>query len=102
MSSSTHISSLKTYLNVFGTLMGLTVLTVVVAFFDLGPLNIVVAVTIASIKAYVVILYFMHVKYSNHVIWLTIAAGFIWLVLMLGLTIADYATRDWIPYPEAW
>lgn len=102
MSSSTHISSLKSYLNVFWTLMALTVLTVVVAFFDLGPFNIIVAVSIASVKAYVVILYFMHVKYSNHIIWLTVAAGFIWFVLMLGLTIADYATRDWIPYPEAW
>ncbi len=97
-----HIAPLKTYLNVFAALMALTVLTVGVAYFDLGAMNILVAVTIACIKAYIVILYFMHVKYSARIIWLTAAAGFIWFVLMFALTLADYATRGWLPFPEAW
>jgi len=97
-----HISSLKSYLSVFFALMALTILTVFVAFFDLGPFNIVGAVTIASIKAYVVLLYFMHVKYSNKIIWLTAASGFIWFVLMIALTLADFATRGWVPPPESW
>ncbi len=97
-----HVMPVRTYLNVFGALLVLTVLTVVVAFFDLGPLNVAVAVTIASAKAYVVLLYFMHVRYSNRIIWLTAAAGFVWFVLMLALTLSDYATRGWLPYPEAW
>ncbi len=97
-----HIAPLKTYINVFVALMVLTVLTVWVAFYDLGAFNIVVAVTIASIKAYVVVLYFMHVRYSAQIIWLTAAAGFIWFVMMLALTLADYATRGWLPFPEPW
>ncbi len=97
-----HIAPLKTYLNVFAALMVLTVLTVWVALFDLGPFNVVVAVTIATVKAYIVILYFMHVKYSAKIIWLTAAAGFVWFILMLALTLADFATRGWLPIPEPW
>lgn len=97
-----HIAPLKTYLNVFAALMVLTLLTVWVAFFDLGVMNIVVAVTIACIKAYIVVLYFMHVKYGAKIIWLTAAAGFVWFLLMFGLTLADFATRGWLPFPEPW
>jgi cytochrome c oxidase subunit IV len=97
-----HVASLQTYFTVFFALMALTVVTVVVSFFDLGVFNIVGAITIAAVKAYVVVLYFMHLKDSNRIIWLTAAAGFIWFVLMIALTIADYASRSWIPPPEAW
>lgn len=97
-----HIAPLKTYFSVFGALMVFTVLTVWVALFDLGTFNIVVAVTIATVKAYIVILYFMHVKYSAKIIWLTAAAGFIWFILMFALTLADFATRGWLPFPEPW
>lgn len=97
-----HIIPLKTYLSVFAALMVLTVLTVAVAFVDLGLFNIIVAVTIAVVKAYLVILYFMHVRYNARIIWLTAAAGFVWFILMLSLTLADFATRGWIPVPEAW
>jgi len=97
-----HIAPLKTYFSVFGTLMVLTVVTVWVAFFDLGAFNILVAMTIASVKAYVVVLYFMHVKYSPKIIGLTAAAGFIWFFLMLALTIADFASRGWLPQGQPW
>jgi cytochrome c oxidase subunit IV len=97
-----HIMPVRVYVNVFFLLLALTAATVLVSFIDLGPFNIVVALTIAAVKAYIVLLYFMHVKYSNKIIWLTAAAGFIWLMLMLALTLADFATRGWIPYPDAW
>ncbi len=102
METQHHIMPFRTYLNVFGLLMALTLLTVGIAYVDLGPLNIFVAVGIASAKAYVVILYFMHVKYSNKIIWLTAAAGFLFFILLLGLTLSDYATRSWIPVPGEW
>jgi len=97
-----HISPLKTYYSVFGALMALTFVTVWVAFFDLGAFNILVAISIASFKAYVVVLYFMHVKYSPKIIGLTATAGFIWLLLMLALTVADFASRGWLPQGQPW
>lgn len=100
--SDQHISSLATYVSIFALLMVLTFATVAVAFFDLGVFNIFAAVTIATVKAYLVVLYFMHVKYSARIIWLTAGAGFIWLFLMIGLTLSDFATRGWLPNPEAW
>jgi cytochrome c oxidase subunit IV len=92
---SAHIVPLKTYYVIFAALLAGTALTVWVAFFDLGPLNTVVAITIAVVKALLVILYFMHVKYSSRLTWVFAGAGFVWLVLMIGLTLADFDTRGW-------
>jgi len=93
---STHIVPLKTYYAIFAALLAGTAVTVGVAFLDLGPMNTVVAITIAVIKALLVVLYFMHVKYSSRLTWVFAGAGFVWLVLMIGLTIADFDTRGWI------
>ncbi|MFN0007847.1 MAG: cytochrome C oxidase subunit IV family protein [Planctomycetota bacterium] len=93
---SEHIVPLKTYYAIFAALLVGTAVTVGVAFLDLGPMNTVVAITIAVIKALLVILYFMHVKYSSRLTWVFAGAGFAWLVLMIGLTIADFDTRGWI------
>ncbi|HEV8112974.1 MAG TPA: cytochrome C oxidase subunit IV family protein [Planctomycetota bacterium] len=90
---SPHVVPLKTYFTIFGALMAGTALTVFVAFQDLGPMNTVVALTIAAIKALLVVLFFMHVKYSSRLTWVFAAAGFLWLVLMIGLTMADFDTR---------
>ena len=90
---SAHIVPLKTYYTIFALLLGGTALTVWVSYLDLGPLNTVVAITIAVIKALLVVLYFMHVKYSSRLTWVFAAAGFLWLVLMIGLTMADFDTR---------
>ncbi len=89
-----HLISLKIYLGVFGTLMVLTGVTVWVAFHNLGPLNAVVALTIATCKAVLVILYFMHARYSSKITWLVIVSGFFWLGILLVLTMTDYLTRD--------
>jgi cytochrome c oxidase subunit 4 len=90
---SAHVVPLKIYLAIFGALMAGTALTVLIAFQDLGPMNTVVALTIAGIKALLVVLVFMHLKYSSRLTWLFAAAGFLWLLLMIGLTMADFDTR---------
>ena len=93
---SAHVVPLRTYYTIFAALLAGTAVTVWVAFMDLGPLNTVVAITIAVLKALLVVLYFMHVKYSSRLTWVFAAAGFVWLVLMIGLTIADFDSRGWI------
>lgn len=77
--------------------MVLTALTVWVANFDLGRWNAVVALTIAVIKGLLVVLYFMHVRYSSRLTMVFVAAGFVWLIIMVALTLSDYLTRQWIP-----
>ena len=85
----------KIYYAIFVALMILTALTVVVANFDLGPLNDVVAMTVAVTKAMLVILFFMHVRYSSRLTWIVVAGGFFWLGIMIALTLSDYVSRQW-------
>ena len=95
---SEHIVQPRVYLVIFLALMLGTGLTVLAAFQDFpGPLNVVVALTIAVVKAALVILYFMHVRYSPRLIWLVIGAALFWLAIMFALTISDYWTRTWLP-----
>jgi cytochrome c oxidase subunit IV len=93
---SEHIVSKKLYYIIFGSLMILTILTVAVARLDLGRWNDVVALTIAVIKALLVVLFFMHVRYSSRLTWVFVAAGFFWLGILLVLTLSDYMTRGWL------
>ena len=92
-----HIVPIPLYLAIFAALMVGTALTVVVAFYDLGAMNIVVALAIAVTKASLVVLYFMHVKYSSPLVQLAACTGFIWLAIMIGFTFSDVFTRDWQP-----
>lgn len=85
--------TLGAYYRVFAALMGLTALTVLVAYQDLGAFNTVVALTIAVAKGVLVVLYFMHVRYSSRLVWVVAAAGFVWLILLIGFTMADFLTR---------
>ena len=95
---SEHIVQPRIYLVIFLALMLGTGLTVFAAFHDFpGPLNAVVALTIAVIKASLVVLYFMHVRYSSRLIWLVIGSALFWLAIMFALTISDYWTRTWLP-----
>ena len=75
--------------------MLLTGVTVAVAYLDLGPWNTVAAVAIACFKAMIVVLYFMHVKYSTRLIKLTVIAGLYWMGIIFALTLGDYLTRAW-------
>lgn len=90
-----HIIPLRTNLLVFGGLLALLVLTVAAAQLDLGIFNVVIALTIAVAKALLIILYFMHVRYSTRLAWVFVAAGFFWLAILIGLTLADYLSRGW-------
>ena len=86
----------KVYFNIFGVLLFLTVVTTAVAFIDLGRWNAVVALTIAVGKALLVVLYFMHVRYSSRLTWVVLAGGLFWLGIMIGLTMSDYLSRHWL------
>jgi cytochrome c oxidase subunit 4 len=88
-----HIVSPKIYAVILLALLVGTVLTVQAAKVNLGRWNIVLALAIAVTKMTLVILFFMHGKYSARRTKLVIIAGFFWLAIMLGLTLADYSTR---------
>jgi cytochrome c oxidase subunit 4 len=87
------------YFAIFGALMILTALTVGLAFVNLGLFNIVVALTVAIVKASLVVMFFMHLKYESHLTKVVLGAGVFWLVLLLGI-IMDYATRSWMYTPH--
>ncbi|HVN83336.1 MAG TPA: cytochrome C oxidase subunit IV family protein [Candidatus Binatia bacterium] len=96
---SSHVVPVSVYVAIFLCLMALTAITVAVAFVDLGPLSNVVAMAIAITKATLVILYFMHVRYSSRLTWLVIGSGFFWLAVMIVFTAADPFTRGLLGYP---
>ncbi len=93
-----HILPKRVYYTIFGILMLCTYLTVQIAFFDLGPLNTIAALVIAVLKATLVILFFMHVKYSTRLTWAVVIGGIFWLGILLTLTMGDYLTRGWKTY----
>jgi cytochrome c oxidase subunit IV len=97
-----HVVPIRIYYVIFSTLLLLTLVTVDVAFFNLGIMSFTVALTIATVKATLVVLYFMHVRYSPKLTWIFAAAGFLWLFFLLGITISDYLSRGWITPPIAW
>ena len=88
-----HIVSRLLYYRIFAVLLLLTLLTVGVAYLNLGPLNSIMALTIATGKALLVVLFFMHVRYSNRLTWIVISAGVFWLLVLLVFTLSDYFTR---------
>ena len=91
---SEHIVSAKTNIAVWLALLVLTGVTVGVAFIDLGPFNTVVALVIATFKALLVVLIFMHVKYaSERLVKAVVVSAIFFLLLLLGLSLADYSTR---------
>jgi cytochrome c oxidase subunit 4 len=91
-----HVDSVKTYAIVWIVLLLLTALTTGVAYIDLGPFSVVVALTIAVCKMLLVALFFMHVRHSAKLTKLVVLGGLLWLAILLSLTMADFATRSWI------
>jgi cytochrome c oxidase subunit IV len=85
----------RVYATVFGALLVFTALTVFASYLELYVFNAVVALTIAVIKAVLVILFFMHIRYSSRLTKLTIAAGFFTLIVLLLMTMTDYISRAW-------
>ena len=93
---SEHIVSVKVYIAIFFALMLGTAITVWAGLIDFpGPLNVVIALTIAVVKATLVVLYFMHVRYSSRLIWVVFASALFWLGILFALTFSDYWTRGW-------
>jgi cytochrome c oxidase subunit 4 len=96
-----HVVSGWTYFLVYIILLVLLVLTVVVSRFDLGALNIIVALLVAVAKTSLVILIFMGVKWASKLAWIWSVFGFIWLLVLFG-TLGDYITREWVHLPMGW
>ena len=96
MSDHLKSSPLKTYLAVWGTLLLGTFITYTVAFIDLGRFNAVVALTIATIKALIVALFFMHLRHAHErLLKLVVISTVFFLFILLVLSMADYGTRTW-------
>ncbi|MFN7976165.1 MAG: cytochrome C oxidase subunit IV family protein [Acidobacteriota bacterium] len=93
MKSDVHVEPVLLYLGVFGALLVLTGVTIGAASVDLGPFNTLVALAIASTKAALVILFFMHVRHATRLTKLVVAGAFLWLFILLALTMGDYLTR---------
>ena len=92
-----HVSPKSVYYSIFAALMVLTALTVFAAFVNLGVFNFPVALAIAVIKSTLVILFFMHVKYSSRLTKLVVVTSLFFLVILLGETFMDYASRGMMP-----
>jgi cytochrome c oxidase subunit IV len=91
-----HIAPTSMYYKVFGALIVGTLLTVAAAKVDMGALNNVVMLLIACTKATLVILFFMHVRWSSRLTWVVAMAGFFWLLLLFTV-LGDYVSRGWVP-----
>jgi len=97
-----HIT-VKGYVTIFGILMGLLVLTVLAAFLPhFGYLSIIIAMTIAFVKAAVVVLYFMHVKFSSRLTMIFVVSMTLWLGILFIFTFGDYFTRKWDGASRGW
>ncbi|MGD0570912.1 MAG: cytochrome C oxidase subunit IV family protein [Candidatus Sulfotelmatobacter sp.] len=96
MSEHAKSSPLKMYFGIWITLLLCTYLTYKAAFIELGRFNAAVALGIATLKATLVALFFMHVWHASEKLTkLVVIAALFFLLLLLGLTMTDYATRVW-------
>jgi len=86
------------YYVVFAALVVLTLATVGLSFCPLGNWHTVIGLAIATVKAALVALFFMHLLHSQRLTWLALGAGLFWLAILMSLTLADYLTRDWLAY----
>jgi cytochrome c oxidase subunit 4 len=90
-----HIVGPKIYLLILSTLLVLTAITTGAAFINMGVFSPIVALAIACIKAVLVILFFLHIRYSSKVLMLTVAAGFFTFLVLITMTLCDYVSRAW-------
>jgi cytochrome c oxidase subunit IV len=95
-------NSIRLYVFVFLALLGLTATTVAVSRVDLGAFNFVAAMTIAVLKASLVVWFFMHVRQSSPLIKLAAFAGLFWIAILIVFTLGDYWSRAWLPSPTWW
>ena len=96
------IPSVRTYVTIWAILTIMTFVTFYVAQIELGAWNIVIALLIAFFKMMLVVLFFMNVKAESPLTKLYAGAGFFWMVLLLGQTMLDYISRNWMPGGKFW
>jgi cytochrome c oxidase subunit 4 len=99
MSSSHPVTPVATYVTIFVSLLVLTAVTYLVATQDFGWMNTPIALAVAVLKASLVVIYFMGVRYNTPLTKVVVVAGFFWLFILFGLTMNDYLTRDWLGAP---
>ncbi len=98
--STEPIASRWTYWIVFVVLMALLGLTLGLSFLPMHGYEAIPAYTIAVLKALLVVLFFMEVRFTTRLTWVFVGAGFLWLGIMMVLTLSDYTTRGWLPSGE--
>jgi cytochrome c oxidase subunit 4 len=86
---------IKVYAVTLAALLALTAATCAISFIDLGRMNVVAAVVIAFVKASLVALIFMHLRYSRGIMRIVMASGLFLLAILIALTMGDYLTRGW-------
>jgi len=96
------VTPVRTYVIIWAILTILTFTTWGVAYIDMGRFNIVVALLIAFFKMSLVIFFFMHVKQESGLTKLFVAGGFLWMAILLALTLGDYLSRNWLPAGKMW
>lgn len=96
---SQHIVKPRTYLIIFAVLIALTCLTVAVRFLPLEGAHLWIGLLISVIKATLVVLFFMHVYYSDKLIWAVAISGILFLIILIVFTMNDYLTRGWLSSP---
>lgn len=92
---SAHPEPIALYLKIFAALLILTAITVVTAYIDFGILNIVITLAIAGLKTVLILLFFMHLRHSHHLVKAFTGVGFLWLGLMVAILMSDYLTRSY-------
>lgn len=97
-----HIAPVRDYVLVWLALVVLTFVTTGIAYIDLGPFNIVVALAIAFFKMSLVVWIFMGVRYVPHLTRLFVVAGFFWFAILIVMTAQDYISRGWLPGGHMW
>jgi cytochrome c oxidase subunit 4 len=93
-----HVVHPRTYWVVFFLLIALTALTIAISFMELGPWHSAIGLMIATGKAALVALFFMHLWYGGRLNWIVLAAALFWLGILLALTMTDYLTRAWLTF----
>jgi cytochrome c oxidase subunit 4 len=99
MLKSDHMVGVGTYLAIFTLLMVMTTITTAVAYVDLGAMNVLIMLAIAVTKATLVLLWFMHLKFTSRLTWLWAAGSFVFLAILFAITLSDYLTRGFMMAP---
>src|SRR5208283_3903690 len=97
-----HVVRKRIYFSIFISLLALTALTTGMAYVDMGQWNTIVALIIACCKATLVVLFFMHLRWSPRLMRVVLLSALLWLAILISLTTTDFFSRDWTPIPEGW